>query len=274
MTRPYKLLLALLFCFNQSYSQDLFNLDNTLNFANYLKNRGDFSFALEEYHRAYFLSPHNNNIQHEILLINRKLGLFNKSLDFIEKLENSNQINREELFCFLKLKDFKKLNLALNNKNLLLYDNDYYFFKTSTLLLEEKWKEANQYILSLNSDQKNPFTKEYSLIISEKSLIKKKNPYVASVFSILVPGLGKLYTGDKKDALFSFLTICLGAWQATNSFSDSGIHSTSGWIYGGMALFLYSGNIYGSFSSAQKYNGNNQKIINEKINLNIDNFMH
>jgi len=274
MTRPYKLLLVFLFFFNQSYSQDLFNLDNTLNFANYLKNRGDFSFALEEYNRAYFLSPQNNNIQHEILLLNRKLGLFTESLKFIEKLENSNQINREELFCLLKLKDFNKLNFTLNNKNLLLNRIDYHFFKTTTLLLEEKWNEANQYILTLNPDQINFYTKEYSLIISEKSLIKKKNPYVASVFSLLVPGLGKLYTGDKKDALFSFLTICLGAWQATNSFSDSGVYSTSGWIYGGMALFLYSGNIYGSFSSAQKYNDNNQKIINEKINLNIDNFMH
>ena len=274
MTHLYKLFLVFLFCFNQSYSQDLFNLDNTLNFANYLKNRGDFSFALEEYNRAYFLSPHNKDVQYEILLINRKLGLYNKSLEFIEKLEHSNQINREVLFCLLKLKDFKRLNFTLNNKNLKLRENDYHFFKTSTFLLEEKWKEANQYILALDADQKNLHTQEYSLIISEKSLFKKKNPYVASVFSILVPGLGKLYTGDKKDALFSFLSICLGAWQATNSFSDSGIYSTSGWIYGGMALFLYSGNIYGSFSSAQKYNDNNQKIINEKINLNIDNFMH
>ena len=274
MTRPYKLLLVFLFCFNQSYSQDLFNLDNTLNFANYLKERGDFSFALEEYNRAYFLSPHNNYIQHEILLLNRELGLFNKSLKFIEKLENSDQINREELFCLLKLKDFKKLNFTLNNKNLLLNRNDYHFYKTSTLLLEGKWKEASQYILTLNPDQINLNTKEFSLIISEKSIIKKKNPYLASSFSILVPGLGKLYTGDKKDALFTFLTVCLGAWQATNSFSNSGIYSTSGWIYGGMTLFLYTGNIYGSFSSAQKYNNNNQKIINEKINLNIDNFMH
>tara|TARA_B110000003_G_C16553514_1_gene497576 strand:+ start:80 stop:898 length:819 start_codon:yes stop_codon:yes gene_type:complete len=272
MTHVYKFCFIFLLIFTNLFSQDLYNLENTLKFADYLKNKGELSFALEEYNRAYFLSPANKKIHNEILLINRKLKLYKSSLDFIEKIEFSRNIKKEELYVLTKLKKYEKLDFELQRKNLNI--NDLNFFKTSLFILKDDWLNADEYILNLNANEKNKYINEYTDIIKQHNKLKNKNPYLAGTFSLLVPGLGKLYTGDTKDAIYSFLTICLGAWQATNSFAKSGLQSTTGWIYGGMTLFLYSGNIYGSYSSARKYNKNQKKVIDEKINHNIDNFMY
>ena len=259
---------------NSASSQDLFNLENTLSFAKHLKERGDLSFALEEYSRAYFLSPENIKVQSEILLLNRELGLFNRSLDFIDKLDQSDLINKEKLYCLLKLDEYESLDVELNNKYLLLENQDRYFFTISSMVLQERWEEASQYMSRIDSVESNIYIKEYYTVINKRNQMKKKNPYLAGTLSFLCPGLGKLYTGDTKDALFSFISIGLGAWQSYNSFSNSGFNSASGWIYGGMSLFLYSGNIYGAFNSAKIYNYNQETIINEKIDHNIYNFIN
>ncbi len=274
MTLFYRILLISTFIYYPSYSQDLFNLDNTLEFAEHLKSRGEISFALEEYNRAYFLSPDNTRVQLEILSLNRELGLFSRSIDFISKLEESSLINKEKLYCLLRLNKFKLLDIELNNEKIMLEKGDIYFFTLSKMLLQERWKEASKYITAIDSVDSNIYIKEYYSILNKNEKIKNKNPYLAGALSVFIPGLGKLYTGDRKDALFSLFTIGLGAWQTYDSFTNTGFNSVSGWIYGGMTLFLYSGNIYGSYSAAKNYNYNQKLIINEEINHNIETYIN
>ena len=274
MIRFFKLFLSFCFFSNISFAQDLFNLDNTLKFAEYLKNKGDNLFALEEYNRAYFLSPKNTQIHLEILSLNRKLGYFSQSLDFIDKIETSQIINKEKLFCFLKLSKFESIDFELKNKSLILDKNDMHIFKVSRLILDDKWSEARKYISELKPSDKSIYIKKTTSTIKKHEMIKFKNPYLASSMSLIIPGSGKLYLGDNKDALFSFLTITLAGWQAYDSFNRSGKNSISGWIYGGFTLLLYSGNIYGSFDAAKKYNYNRQLLIDEEINYNIDNYIY
>lgn len=79
----------------------------------------------------------------------------------------------------------------------------------------------------------------------------QKNPTAAGLFAV-VPGGGFLYTERYKDALASFLLntgLIVAAWQAY----DDGNEALAG-VIGFVGTGFYSGNIYGSITSAHKYN--------------------
>ena len=79
-----------------------------------------------------------------------------------------------------------------------------------------------------------------------------KNGFAAGLLSTLIPGLGKMYTGDVYDGLFSFCVIGLLGGMAAWSFYEEGKQSVKGWIYSSIGGIFYLGNIYGSVVSAQK----------------------
>ena len=86
--------------------------------------------------------------------------------------------------------------------------------------------------------------------------IRFKKKFLAGLYSMLIPGMGKVYTGYKKDALVSFVLTGLAVWQSYRGFSMKGTSSVLGWTYGAIGLGLYTGNIYGSVKSANKRNEN------------------
>jgi hypothetical protein len=92
--------------------------------------------------------------------------------------------------------------------------------------------------------------------------IKQKNPVTAGVLSI-IPGGGFLYCGRYRDALVSFLfntTLILAAYQSFENDNP---------FLGGILAFVesgfYTGNIYGSVTSAHKYNRKKKKEYIETL---------
>jgi TM2 domain-containing membrane protein YozV len=79
-----------------------------------------------------------------------------------------------------------------------------------------------------------------------------KNPTKAAILSAILPGLGKIYTNEVGDGITSFVLTGLFSYLAINKFSNN--QQTSALIYTALATFFYSGNIYGSYASAQNYN--------------------
>ena len=81
--------------------------------------------------------------------------------------------------------------------------------------------------------------------------IPRKNPVAAGILSV-VPGGGFLYCGRPRDALVSFLVNGGLIYSAVRSFRRED------YALGGVVSFVgfgfYAGNIYGSVSSAHKYN--------------------
>lgn len=266
----YKKLIIIVFCFPfLGFSQDLFNLENSLKFAKYLKNQGELEFALQEYTRSYYLAPKNQKIHFQIVHLNRLLKNYKQSILFINRLSALNsKIQKEKMYCLLKLKDFKTIDTELNENSTLLTRKDKNFIKITSVLMQDDW-EAAQSILE-KIEEKDDYIMQYESLIEKKLKIKEKNPLLAGGMSLIIPGLGKLYAGEKKDALFNFLTIGLGAWQTYYSFKNSGVKSVSGWLYGGITLFFHSGNIYGSYSSAKSFNQKQHSYLNEEI-YNISN---
>ena len=92
-----------------------------------------------------------------------------------------------------------------------------------------------------------------------------KSPTVAGIMSTVIPGSGKLYARRLSDGIFSLLVIGLTSWQAYDGFSDDGVRSTKGWIYGTISGILYTGNIYGSIVAVKLHN----RQIEERLLLRI-----
>jgi hypothetical protein len=88
---------------------------------------------------------------------------------------------------------------------------------------------------------------------------------LAMAMSTIVPGTGRFYTGDWKDAIISMITIGVTGYQAYRGFTIKGTKSAYGWVYGTIATGFYLGNIYGSFSSAKRYNKRKSEKLDQKI---------
>ena len=103
-----------------------------------------------------------------------------------------------------------------------------------------------------------PHREKFNVSAAEQALrdigqLNRKNPQLAGVLGI-IPGAGYLYTERYQDALISFLVNGLLFWAAYESF-DQGLPAL-GCIAGLAGAGFYTGSIYGSVSSAHKYNRN------------------
>ena len=151
-------------------------------------------------------------------------------------------------------------------------ESDKAMFSLSIELFGQNWKAARQ-ITEQSKDIEDLTFLQLSAIANQTKDIKYKNPMLSSGMSMLVPGLGKVYSGYWKDGLFSLLFTSIAVWQSYRGFNKQGINSVYGWIYGGIALGFYSGNIYGSYKAANKYNETiNHSIYHqlEEVYNNID----
>ena len=124
-------------------------------------------------------------------------------------------------------------------------------------LMQKQWSEAGEVFKALQGSD--------VLVVSEKAKVYHKyaeaggrlpsrSPFLAGVFSTIVPGTGRLYTGRLGDALTSFFVVGITGWQAYDGFRRDGISSVKGWTLGTLSGIFYVGNIYGSVISARVYN--------------------
>ncbi len=96
---------------------------------------------------------------------------------------------------------------------------------------------------------------ERALWLADEALripaIPKKSPALAGVLS-LVPGLGHLYLGEAGTGLLALSVNGLFGFAAADTFR--GGHIGAGTLLAAIALFLYSGTIYGAVESAHRFN--------------------
>ncbi len=82
--------------------------------------------------------------------------------------------------------------------------------------------------------------------------LSDKKPWLAALYSGLVPGLGKVYTGEWKDGVYAFAIVSAFSWL-TYRFAEKRGLSPYTFLYGSMALSFYVGNVYGSWKSAVRH---------------------
>ncbi|MEN8119594.1 MAG: hypothetical protein ABFS35_04580 [Bacteroidota bacterium] len=251
-------LIALMNTLTIMHSQNIHDLNHSKQFADYLYKTGQFQLASEEFERIVFLDSTNQNLKLKLINSYRKaenysLALNRINLFFGEQLFNLPADFAEEyvkLLMFTKQDSLAYLYLSLNKT---LIPSTRQNYQLGSLLLQKKWGESFQYAMKypVSSDKKNA---DLHLLAFEAKQLKYKKPGVAALMSFVIPGSGKAYTRNWKDAAISFIFVSVNAWQSYRGFNKYGTESVYGWVFAGLASGFYIGNIYGSAKSAKKYN--------------------
>lgn len=94
---------------------------------------------------------------------------------------------------------------------------------------------------------------------------KSKSPLLAAMLSAIVPGLGKVYASHPNQGLASFFSTLIFAVQAYEGYYFKGMASPHLYVFATLGLIFYTGNIIGSFKSAQKHDENMKQLITYEI---------
>ena len=243
--------LLLSYTFTSSFAQDLFSQNNTHKYANYLYNNYEYALAEPEYQRLFFAAPSDSLATSRYFLCNYKLNAYSKNINIYEKYIQTSSlqlpvIDEVYLRSLILINDERietilpQIKTPLTNYNTLSY-----------YMINGKWEKANEII-----KEKDPCPKSilYQPILDEQASYDYKKTGTAIALSSVIPGAGKAYAGYWKDALFSFVFVSLSAWQSYRGFEEKGVDSLYGWLYGGLGMGFYIGNIYGSAKAVNKHN--------------------
>ncbi len=246
--------------FNILLSQDIHDLNHSKQFADYLYKTGQFQLASEEFERIVFLDSSNQNLKLKLINSHRKAKNFDQALGRFNLFFGKQPIDISADFAeeyvrllILTKQDDEAYNYLSLNKSLKAEVRQTY--QLASLLLQKKWDESFQYAMNypVNSNKKNI---GLHLLAFEAKQLKYKKTGVAALMSAIIPGSGKAYTKNWKDAVISFIFVSINTWQAYRGFNKYGSESAYGWVFAGLATGFYIGGIYGSAKSATKYNIN------------------
>ncbi len=264
-----KLLLSislLFFCF-QMIGQNLYDKDHSLLFAKFLYQSREFKLAAVEYERLVFMDSTDLLSQEYLIKSYRKQDNYTKGLKRANQLFPNNaqapaSIAREKALMLLFQREMSGLYELIAESNMI--DNDKLLFSIGGNLLSSNYSQASE--LSRVIDQASGRDLMAIRYLSEEALrLKYKSPVTSTLLSAFVPGLGKAYTGNWKDALFSFLFTSVSAYQAYRGFNQKGISSWYGWGYAALGSGFYLGNLYGSYKAANKYNYRQRHELDHRV---------
>lgn len=263
----FKLLFALILIFNQFKAQsinDLYNLENRIKFANYLYQEKDYIRAIDEF--KHILNQTENDtlrfrFANSFLILNR----YEEASENFKTLFLSSLSDDAKLFFFKSnfLKnDFNFFRKLTENKNYIpeKYENEISRLNSISYFLDKEKLPPQEILLKPFDDSLQ--TKLY-LFYQLKKNPPRKNPTQAAIFSSIIPGAGKFYTGEISDGIISFFATSLSLFLSINNFQHN--HQVRGWIFAGLTSFFYGGNIYGSYVSAKKFNDNTKIKIQDEI---------
>ena len=98
---------------------------------------------------------------------------------------------------------------------------------------------------------------------------KEKSPFLAGLYSAVLPGAGKFYAGKKGQGIYSLVISSLLAFQAIESYQKAGFNSARFIIYGGLFSLFHVGNVWSSALSVKKYNEEFYEAVDYRIKLDL-----
>lgn len=267
MKKSSFLLLLLLFS-SFAEAQNIYDLKNSREYANYLYSSHEYELAAREFERIVFLD--SSNIKARLLLIKsfRKAGKTDKAITRTTKFFPSAESMPEKFAgeyskLLINNKQYRACKDFINTNTQLPAEDKKFFLATSQMFRAD-WQQANN---TLKADSGN-YTPSYDrlLQLSNKAMnMQYKKPWLSIGLSAIIPGMGKVYSGYWKDGLVSLLFVGLSGWQAYRGFDQNGVKSAYGWIYGGISLGFYLGNLFGSGKAANKYNYKQNREIFDQV---------
>ena len=255
------LVLQEIFFFQQSYCQtdsineiNIYSPQNILAFADFLFCQKDYLRAATEYEN-YLTKNNNDTIKFKIALSFLNMGrhieaenkfselLNNPKLAALSKFEIAKSIFQRKDFSYLRnyYNESEENGIQVNGEIKSLY---YY----SLLYQQQKLPPEKDFINIFPNSVQLPL-KEFYL---KKENLPNRSPFIAGVLSAIIPGTGKIYTGEYSDGITAVILTGLLTFLSYDNFDHN--HNFRGWLWGGFAALFYAGNIYGSAVSAQIYN--------------------
>ena len=246
-----------------NHSQDLHSPQNRKLFADHLFCTQDYLRAVFEY-EEYLKYYDNDTVLFKAALGYSKLENYREALERFNKLPGQSEFYYSSRLEFLKSKILSGEYIsALENKSNDLTVNELKLMSLSNLLSKDNFLNKDKILIPFSDDEKNEILDLYN----RKTDPPYKSPVIAGVLSTLIPGSGKIYSGQISEGITSFIINSLFAFLSYNNFKNH--HNFRGWIFAGAGAFFYAGNIYGSAAAAQLYNAG----IDYESNQNIKQFL-
>ena len=218
------------------------NLSKVLNFAVKLEQEGDYFRAITEYKRFWFYSsPRPDSIIYRIARIYLKENKPDNAVDILKYINKKDSLYKKIYgFAYLKAGDYEKARETYHNNE----------FIGLTYLYERRFDKAKEYLGDIGKPN-------------------RKSPLLGTVLSIF-PGGGKFYAGRKFDGFISLMAVASSAIPAYFAYKRN--DTIKEYIYGGITLFFYLGNIYGGWLAVQVYNDKSEErfIKGVALRLNFD----
>jgi TM2 domain-containing membrane protein YozV len=239
---------------------DFYSPANIKKFADFLFCDKDFLRAAIEYER-YSELMQDDSIKFKLGLSYSMAGSYKKAEQIFSSL-NSESSRNEYFKSLFQQEEFSKLRKSLSQnliKDLQPALKKLYFF--SFFFTSEPLPEFETFSSSFNTTEKELITNFYN----QKKDPPLKNPLTAALLSAIIPGTGKIYTGQVGDGIVSLISVGLLAYLSYANFQAD--HKVRGWIFASVGSLFYAGNIYGSAASADIYNAGIQFNFKKELNI-------
>jgi len=258
MAKKYYFLFLLLAIGFESVAQNLYDVEHTRQFADYLLKTQQYQFAAEEYQRVLFLNPSDEKAKLSLLETYRLGKSYQQGINMVETLFGNKLDTLPEKFADIYSKlliQNKSTDRAIDflSRNKTFDPDKRTEYQLGALLLDKRWESAYGYV---TTHQPVGTIKYAQLLVltNECHSADYKRPALAASLSAILPGSGKIYSRQWKDGLLSLLLVSVNAWQSYRGFSKYGSRSAYGWVFGTLAVGFYTGNIYGSYQAAKNFN--------------------
>lgn len=244
--------------------------ENVLRFADHLFCETDYLRAANEYMRLGEIYR-NETINFKIAISLSAIGRFDEAAKLFGQIKQNSTYyhsSRLEIMKILFIQEkYSELRRGFTLDDNFNFQNEApekKILSISFLKDKEKIPSFNDFVKPFDFTEQEEIATLYQMKVN----LPIKNPVMASILSAIIPGAGKFYTGEFSDGIMAFITTGLLSFLAYDNFKAD--HNFRGWLFSGLAVMFYAGNIYGSYASAQIFNAQ----VKYEFNLRIDSFLN
>ncbi len=251
--------LELSFC----QSRDIFNKENSIKYAQFLIENGDYRNAAGEYSRLLQLEIDNDSLRLQTINLYRKAKQNDSALFYFHGFETKNlAFEKEYINLLLATEELKQLTQFVKASS--LNENEKQLAALHLLMYKGNWKKARKQLENVAIE---PLSKiiDYNKIVEKGIKSPPKNMVLTVGMSAIIPGLGKVYAGSPWEGLSTFIITGFLAFSAYRGFIQKEEASIPGWLYGAGFIGFYAGNIYGTAKQVKKFNQMQQLKIREDL---------
>ncbi|MFO7525847.1 MAG: hypothetical protein R6W68_10360 [Ignavibacteriaceae bacterium] len=255
-----KRILFILIIFPVSHpAQNLHSPENKKLFADHLFCTKDYLRAIFEYQSIIYEFA-DDTIEYKIALGFEKINNFDAAAEKFRIIPASSVFFTNAKLHYLKsliqLEKFNDLS-ELNDGKLSL--SELKLLNLAYLLNSKAAIHNEEFLFTFDQSERE----EIQIFYEWKKDPSYKSPFIAGLLSTIIPGSGKIYTGELSEGLTAFMLNGLLGFLSYNNFKND--HNLRGWLFAGAGLFFYTGNIYGSAISANRYNIRIENEYSERI---------